>query len=132
LIALLVDDCKNNSKDRIEKNKINSVSDVRNFKTRLIDFSAEIKTLRAPLRKFLEDGLYRHYRVNRMSAKARRFIKMLFDAYIENTSMLPQDFQEKIDAKNDKYHVVCDYIASMTDRFALDEYEKLFNPYKKV
>ena len=132
LIALLVDNCIKKSESRIEANKIKNLSDVRNFSSRLIDFSDEVKFMRKPLRDFLQNGLYRHYRVNRMSAKARRFIKMLFDAYIENTSMLPAEFQDKINIKNDKYTVVCDYIASMTDRFALDEYEKLFNPYKKV
>jgi len=132
LIALLVDDCIKKSEARIEANTIKNLSDVRNFSSRLIDFSDEVKFMRKPLRDFLQNGLYRHYRVNRMSAKARRFIKMLFDAYIENTSMLPTVFQDKINSKNDKYSVVCDYIASMTDRFALDEYEKLFNPYKKV
>ena len=67
-----------------------------------------------------------------MSDKAKRFIKQLFLAYIENIKMLPTEYQARINADNDKYVVVCDYIASMTDRYALDEYEKLFNPYKKV
>ncbi len=132
LIAILVDDCIKQTEDRLKKNNILSLQDVRKSPVRLIDFSDDIKKLRKPLGEFLQKELYRHYRVNRMSAKAKRFIRMLFEAYVENPSMLPTEFQQKINPKNNKFNVICDYIASMTDRFALDEYEKLFNPYKKV
>jgi dGTPase len=132
LIALLVDDCKGNSQERLKNNDIKNVTAVKTAPVRLIDFSDEIKRQRRPLREFLQAELYRHYRVNRMSDKARRFVRALFEAYINNTSMLPTELQEKIREKNNKHNVVCDYIASMTDRYALDEYEKLFNPYKKV
>jgi dGTPase len=66
-----------------------------------------------------------------MSDKADRFIKQLFDVYIHNTNLLPTDKQSMI--KKDTMHtVICDYIAGMTDRFALNEYKKLFQPYEKV
>lgn len=132
LIALLADDCIKKSEERLKNNNVKDVATVKTAPVRLIDFSDEIKQERRPLREFLQAELYRHYRVNRMSDKARRFIRLLFEAYINNTSMLPTELQNKIKEKNDKYSVVCDYIASMTDRYALDEYEKLFNPYKKV
>ena len=132
LIALLVDDVIKESQGRLEKNHITSLKSIRDFNKRLIDFSDPCKMKRHPLRKFLLTALYQHYRVNRMSDKAKRFIKQLFLAYIENIKMLPTEYQERINTVNDKYVVVCDYIASMTDRYALDEYEKLFNPYKKV
>ncbi len=132
LIAVLVDDCLMESGARLKKNGIKNLEDVRNSAIRLIDFSPELKERRAPLKNFLKVRLYSHYRVNRMSDKAKRFIKDLFDLYVKNTAMLPEEFQNKINENNDKYNVICDYIASMTDRYALDEYEKLFNPYKKV
>lgn len=132
LIAVLVDDAIKESQKRLAAKKIRTIADVKNCRIRLIDFSDQIKTKRLPLRKFLKRELYHHYRVNRMSDKAKRIIKLLFDAYTKNTSMLPLDYQNKITKTNNKYVVVCDYIASMTDRFALDEHEKLFNPYKKV
>lgn len=132
LIALLADDCIKKSEERLKNNNIKGLADVRHFPTRLIDFSDEVKEARKPLREFLQKELYRHYRVNRMSDKARRFIRMLFNAYVDNTSMLPPEFQHRIEKESSKFTVVCDYIASMTDRYALDEYEKLFNPYKKV
>jgi dGTPase len=132
LIALLVDDVIRESQERLKTHHITTVADIQNLNKRLIDFSDPCKTKRAPLRLFLQSALYQHFRVNRMSDKAKRFIRQLFNAYIENTKMMPTEYQNKISVINDKYVVVCDYIASMTDRYALDEYEKLFNPYKKV
>lgn len=132
LIALLVDDVIRESQKRLTLYKIRSVQDVRRHKKRLIDFSETLKKKREPLRDFLKDELYHHYRVNRMSDKARRFIKNLFNAYVKNTTMLPRDHQARIKRPSDAMIVVGDYIAGMTDRTALDEHEKLFNPYKKV
>lgn len=132
LISLLVGDVIQESEKRLKKYTIKKPADVQTVKNRIIDFSDIIKKRRKPLRQFVEKELYHHYRVNRMSDKARHIIKLLFNTYIENTSMLPPEFQNKITKKTNKYTVVCDYIASMTDRFAGDEYKKLFDPFKKV
>jgi len=75
--------------------------------------------------------LYHHYRVMRMSIKAKRFIRELFSEYIKRPQQMPSEIQLKIPKEGVK-RVVCDYIAGMTDRYALDEYKKLFNPYEKV
>jgi dGTPase len=132
LISVLVTDAITESRINLKKNRIKNTDDVKKHPERLIDFSDVIKKKREPLRNLLANKLYKHYRVNRMSEKARRIIKELFQAYINNTGMLPTHYQEKINKKNNKYTVICDYIASMTDRFALLEYEKLFDPNKKV
>jgi dGTPase len=132
LIAILVDDAFKETLNKLEINKVSHIDDVRNSKARLVDFSDALKKERIPLRQFLQKELYQHYRVNRMSDKAKRIIEDLFQIYIKNPSILPPDCQGKIKDDQTKYHVVCDYIASMTDRFALDEHEKLFNPFKKV
>ncbi len=132
LIALLVTDAYQESLIRLKTHNIKTLEDVKNSKLRLIDFSDAVKKERVPLREFLHKELYQHYRVNRMSDKAKRFIEDLFRIYINNPSILPTDHQNKITNEQTKYTVVCDYIASMTDRFALNEHEKLFNPYKKV
>jgi dGTPase len=132
LISLLVDDAIKESQKRLTAKKIKDIRGVKGCSTRLIGFSETIRKKRVSLSQFLKKELYNHYRVNRMSDKAKRIISLLFNAYIENTTMLPSEFQEKIDKKNSKYTVVCDYIASMTDRFAINEHEKLFNPNKKV
>ena len=84
-----------------------------------------------PLRKSLLDNLYHHYRVVRMSTKAKKFIKELFDTYVQNPLQLPLNIQNRI-RKDSLRRSVCDYIAGMTDRSTLDEYEKLFDPYTKV
>jgi dGTPase len=84
-----------------------------------------------PLRDFLKERLYRHYRVVRMSAKAKRFIQELFLLYVKKPEQLPMHVQKRI-ARDGTRRVVCDYIAGMTDRYALDEYKKLFDPYEKV
>ncbi len=132
LISILVDDVIHESQKRLKGNRIESVAEVKKFPGRLIDFSSNIKEKRIPLKNFLNKELYHHYRVNRMSDKAKRFIRELFGAYVNNTAMLPSAYGDKIKSNKDRFVIVCDYIASMTDRYALDEYEKLFNPYKKV
>jgi dGTPase len=87
--------------------------------------------LRKPLREFLMQKLYHHYRVIRMSDKAKRFIQELFSVYIDKPEQLPTKIQKRIPIDGAR-RVVCDYIAGMTDRYALDEYKKLFDPYEKV
>jgi len=133
LIALLVDDCIAESRRRLAAERIRSAADAKRHPGRLIDFSRKVKKIREPLRDFLKTELYQHSRVNRMSDKAKRFIEEIFRAYIKNTDMLPQEQRDKIAVKKiDRYVVVCDYIAGMTDRYALDEHKKLFDPYEKV
>ena len=77
------------------------------------------------------DKLYKHYRVLRMSDKASRFIKSLFKVYLDKPLQLPPATAQRL-KKEDKYRVICDYIAGMTDRYALDEYKKFFEPYERV
>jgi dGTPase len=87
--------------------------------------------LRKPLRQLLLNKLYRHYRVTRMSNKAKLFIEKLFHFYVQNPQTLPTQVQRRLKIDGTR-RVVCDYIAGMTDRYALDEYKKLFDPYEKV
>ena len=83
------------------------------------------------LKDFLLGNLYMHWRVMRMDLKARRFISELFEAYTTAPFILPQSVQQLIDQRG-LYRTVCDYIAGMTDRFALQEHNKLFNPMERV
>ena len=83
------------------------------------------------MKEFLTENLYKHYRVIRMSDKARRFMRKLFRIYLENPEQLPPT--TKFRAKKEGPHrAICDYIAGMTDRYALDEYKKFFEPYERV
>jgi len=90
----------------------------------LIAFSASISEEQQELKQFLRLQLYQHYRVARMSSKARRIIFDLYHAFIEDVKLLPPQFQEK--AGGDKARTISDYIAGMTDRYAIREHRRLF------
>lgn len=131
LIDLQVTDLIRHTQSEISRLKIKKYTDAYKIGFKIVDFSKEIKELRKPLRQFLMQKLYKHYRVMRMSIKAKRFIRELFCEYLNRPEQMPSDVQLRI-PKEGVRRVVCDYIAGMTDRYALDEYKKLFNPYEKV
>ena len=84
-----------------------------------------LSTEQRELKQFLRTQLYQHYRVNRMSGKARRIIKALFDAFMQDPKLLPPQYQDK--ARHDQARAIADYIAGMTDRYAMKEYRHLFS-----
>ncbi|MCD6094240.1 MAG: deoxyguanosinetriphosphate triphosphohydrolase [Candidatus Omnitrophica bacterium] len=128
LINLTTTDLINESERRLKD--IKSREEVHKSEG-LISFSKEIFEKRKQLKDFLFKNLYCHYRVMRMTNKAQRFIKQLFEIYLKKPTQLPFSCQEKIE-KEGLERTICDYIAGMTDRFALEEYKKLFDPYEKV
>ncbi len=131
LINLQVTDLIQETEKNILKRKLESYKDAQKIDKKIVTFSQDMLRLRKPLRAFLMERLYNHYRVVRMSAKAKRLIQELFRVYAENPKQLPDIVQER--AKRDGVkRAVCDYIAGMTDRYASDEYKKLFDPYEKV
>jgi dGTPase len=87
----------------------------------------ELAGLNRQLKDFLYQNMYKHHRVVRMQTKAELFLQALFNAYIANPMILPEEIQERA-RQADLYRTVCDYIAGMTDRFALQEHAKLFDP----
>lgn len=131
LIDLQVTDLIEHTRSEICRLKIKNYADLLKINFKIVDFSKEVKELRKPLRQFLMQKLYHHYRVVRMSTKAKRFIRELFCEYLKRPQQMPAEIQQRI-PKEGVRRVVCDYIAGMTDRYALDEYKKLFNPYEKV
>lgn len=90
----------------------------------LVGFSAAIEEEQQELKRFLRMHLYRHYRVARMSAKARRTVSDLFQAFMVDMRLLPPEFQAR--AKADEPRAIADYIAGMTDRYAILEHRRLF------
>lgn len=131
IINLQATDLINTTDAKIKKHNIKSIDDVRKLSGRIVTFSAAMMKKREGLRNFLFKNLYQHYRVLRMANKARRFIKEMFEVYISQPEQLPASFKARI--KDEGAHrVVCDYIAGMTDRYALNEYKKLFEPYERV
>jgi dGTPase len=111
--------------------KVRSVDDVRHAGRRLASYSPDMTARVRELKDFLLKNMYRHYRVVRMGDKAGRILRDLFVTFTGEPAQLPPQYQERV-AQDGLYRVVCDYIAGMTDRFALDEHRKLFDPLVKV
>ncbi|MBU1125181.1 MAG: deoxyguanosinetriphosphate triphosphohydrolase [Candidatus Omnitrophica bacterium] len=131
LIDLQVTDLIQQTEHTIRTLKFKSYKDVKTHDKKVVGFSKKILSLRSPLREFLMEKLYHHYRVIRMSNKAKRFIQELFKVYNEKPDQLPPEAKKRV-AQDGVRRVICDYIAGMTDRYCLDEYKKLFDPYEKV
>jgi dGTPase len=114
--------------------KFKSAQDVKARHDYVVGFSPAMHQQREYLQKLLNEKLYHHWRVERMTAKARRIIRDLFDVYLKNPKQLPYGVypRDKKFSTSQKYAIICNYIASMTDRFALDEHKRLFDPYQKV
>ncbi|MEA1912279.1 MAG: deoxyguanosinetriphosphate triphosphohydrolase [candidate division WOR-3 bacterium] len=129
-INLETSDVIENSHKFIQENEIESLQDVYSHLP-LIQFSSRLKSLNRKLKDFLRKNLYRHYKVVKMQEKAKRLVDALFSIYIKKADQLPPQFQEML-PESGKERVVCDYIAGMTDRFAQDEYERLFLPFRKM
>ena len=131
IINMLVTDLIENIIRNIEAQGIKSVDDVRASKEPIVCFSPSLLEKSRELKKFLKENLYRHYRVIRMAEKANRFMTDLFTAYNATPEQLPPHVFKQIEG-NKRERIIADYIAGMTDRYALDEYKKLFDPYEKV
>jgi dGTPase len=131
LIGTLIQDLVQTSGEAIRETAIQTVEEVRKCRRTLIGFSPEVNKKNRQLKAFLHKNLYRHYKVERMRLKTERFLTFLFEAYHGNPRLLPTDQQEKI-ALYGCERTICDYIAGMTDRFALDEYRRLVEPYEPV
>jgi dGTPase len=95
-----------------------------------------MRKLNHELKRFLRNHLYRHYRVHRMSAKAMRVIRDLFDAFFNDPRLMPEEAQQRVAELTDQAgtmgqaRAVADYIAGMTDRYAIKEHARVYNPEK--
>ncbi|MSR76700.1 MAG: deoxyguanosinetriphosphate triphosphohydrolase [Candidatus Omnitrophica bacterium] len=131
IVNRLVTDVVAHSQKQIEKSKIKTREDVQKLRSSLIGYSPEMKKHVVELKRFLFQELYQHYRVIRMTDKGQRFLKELFHVYLQKPAQLPPEVQVR--AKKEGVHrAICDYLAGMTDRFALDEYKRFFEPYERV
>ncbi len=131
LIGLFIDDLTATTAAEISSRRIGSVEELRSHNVAVVGFSPELAKKNRELKLFLHENLYRHYKVERMRVKAERYITDLFTTYNRYPTLLPAKYRKKMELLG-KERVVCDYIAGMTDRFALDEYKKLFEPYERV
>jgi len=131
LIGVLISDLVENSCTRLSKHGVDSLAAVRNCPQRLIGFSDDINGKNRQLKRFLYEKLYCHYKVERMRLKAERFLTKLFETYLQNPTLLPDNYQQRFSGHGIE-RVICDYLAGMTDRYAQDEYKRLFEPFERV
>ena len=123
MINILVVDLCTQTTTNISKASPNSIQDIRQAPY-LAGFSEHISAKNLALKQFLRKNLYHHYKVNRMSAKAMRIIRELFQVFFDDVTLMPPEHQQS--AQQDKARAVADYIAGMTDRFAIREHRRLF------
>lgn len=110
----------------LRKANIKSALDLQKLPYNVVGFSEDMYRRNRELKDFLYNNLYRHHRVVRMAAKAEQIITRIFEMYQSNPAALPPEVQDRIDERGLE-RSICDYIAGMTDRFAIDEYHRLFN-----
>ncbi|MBF0478764.1 MAG: deoxyguanosinetriphosphate triphosphohydrolase [Candidatus Omnitrophica bacterium] len=139
LIDRQVSDLLNASEKKLIQLNFLSSQDIKDYNLKYIDnpvinFSDGIKTQRDYLQKLVEEKFYFHYRILGMTAQAQRVIQTLFETYLNNPKQLPYSIypRDKKFDKKEKHEIICNYIASMTDRMALNEYRKIFEPYQKI
>ncbi len=131
LINTEVTDLLTQTQKNIARFRIRTPNDAMKIDKFTVSFSPGLEEKREEFREFLKTRLYRHYRVVRMTDKARRFIRALFEVYLSRPEQLPPGSQKRLKAEG-AHRVICDYIAGMTDRYAQDEYKKFFEPFERV
>ena len=129
LIGEMIKDVLEETGRRLEKVKPKSADDIRALDHQIVTFSEEFRQKEKPLRTFLFENMYRHYKVNRMMGQASRVVDELFELFINDPDILPIFMREQCDGPNTakSARVICDYIAGMTDSFAIAEHRKLFS-----
>lgn len=130
LVGLLVTDMVKGTDTRLKESKVNSAIDIQKLKHNVVGYTEEMQRRNRELKDLLYKKLYRHYRVVRMQVKAERIISDLFNAYRTEPTTLPDHVQFFIE-KRGLERTICDYIAGMTDRYAIEEHQKMFNPTEK-
>jgi len=134
LIGCQVIDLVETSTRKLEQEALADLDAVRNHTGVLIGFSDAMAEKNLELKRFLRTNLYRHYRVHRMSTKAAQTITALFEAFFRDLRLMPDEAREHVvlleesGGQNGRARAVADYIAGMTDRYAITEYERTFNP----
>jgi dGTPase len=131
LIDLFIRDLVQQTESTLSSRSFKAPEEISQSSEATARFSPEMQTWKIQLNQFLHKRFYTHHKIMRMQYKAARLLRDLFDEYVNRPSQLPPGVQKRIkDDQDSPERVVCDYIAGMTDRFALDEHRKLFLPYE--
>jgi dGTPase len=126
-----VRDLLEHTRQRLRHERVRSVADVRGAETVLVEPGPEMRALKAELEEFLRRRVYNHYRVQRMAVKGGRIVRQLFDEFCRAPRLLPERYNRRVGGDRPE-RTVCDYVAGMTDRYAQDEFLRLFQPYTIV
>ncbi|MDB6097760.1 MAG: dGTP triphosphohydrolase [Gammaproteobacteria bacterium] len=137
MINHLVSDLINSSAARLVESGVRSIAEVRSQPAPLIGFSDATRELNYALKTFLREQLYKHYKVRRMTSKARRVVRDLFDAFFDDPTLMPDEYEartrlETVQGPAGRARAVADYIADMTDRYAILEHRRLFDPSERT
>jgi dGTPase len=134
LIDRMAGDLIAETRRRLAAKAVKSADEVRGLDAPIVRFSEEMRRNDRALKDFLFERMYRHYRVNRMSSKAHRVVHDLFTLYLAEPQCLPREWQELAAGPDEPRtaRVAADYLAGMTDRFALDEHHRLFDTYART
>ncbi|MFN3354214.1 MAG: deoxyguanosinetriphosphate triphosphohydrolase [Brevundimonas sp.] len=127
MIGAMVDDVLAETRARLAMDGIGTAEDVRAASRPMVAFSAAMLEDLSAVRRFLFERMYRHYRVNRTRSQARRLLKDMFALFMADPSVLPPEWGEHAADPSVRARVVCDYIAGMTDRYAIEEHRNLFS-----
>jgi len=129
MIGMMIEDVVTEARHRIAAHKIDSVDAVRALDRAIVSFSPAMTANERAIKAFLRDRMYRHYKVNRAMSKAKRVVADLFKLFIAEPDTLPDEWRQQTDGAHSHKtaRVVADYIAGMTDRYALQEHDRLFD-----
>ncbi len=129
LIDMMVSDLLSETRARLDAAKPAKADDIRALGRPTAAFSSEMRARLRDLKSFLFKRMYRHFRVNRMTGRARQVVKDLFSVYVTEPEALPEQWRAQAAAIDTvpRARLVADYIAGMTDRFALQEHKRLFD-----
>ncbi len=133
LVGIEVTDAIEHTSVQLQAAGIGSVDELRQVGENLAGFSPELALANAVQKRYLYQTFYRGYRVVRMASKAEMILTRLFDAYVREPRQLPPPTLAKVEQSGEGLHrVLCDYLAGMTDRYAIQEYQRLFDPEERV
>lgn len=129
VMSAMVGDVIAETRRRAERLGPRSAQEVRGLTQPLVSFGAQMTEKNRKLQSFLNDRMYRHERVEEIMARARRVMHDLFEAYMRDPKLLPHNWQEDATPSDTPHYArqVCDFIAGMTDRYALDQHKRLFD-----
>lgn len=125
----LIESLLKQTKHNLVKENVSSIDDIRSLSYQVVDFTEEIKKEILEIKRFLFNKVYKHHHVTSVTLRCQKIVKELFRLYMENTDLLPFSWRELIEPQNplSKAMTIGDYIAGMTDRYAIKEYQSFYN-----